>query len=426
MHIRNCIFVLEKLINVFPLVDWSGKVILGRTAKLKDSESREDLKVFVLGYHAKLAQKEKLWQSQINFTGSLPPQPRPARSASPVVSASSGQSKTEVNLDPGAKPFSPRPSTPLATPLSKTAAISEGQPSAAEKLEPTRSSSASAPTPTVAQNESGSKSGPISNTGSSTRASSGKPAGNLPPTEPGPRSAHSDTDNKDKFRSASTNIGEYEPASRQDNTIDRNAGVSRGTTVTAPTDGRELKTGSAKETSTSEEGWASAVTKNPDDPLIKPPTLTEDEDSIRLREFRRSTRSDDHNVNANRRGPHDRNLRSSSVEQPQEPRRPREYPHRNHDNELDARRSNSGSSRSSWVGPGYKSKEEQESSGRDPRDRGGRRWNDPRENEDRGAGRQGSYNYGRRDEYVRREDYPRNEYADARKREENKRRRTNY
>ena len=61
VHIRNCLFVLERLSKVFPHFAWMGKNIMTSNSKVASAETREDLRIRALGYSAMLKRLEPAW-----------------------------------------------------------------------------------------------------------------------------------------------------------------------------------------------------------------------------------------------------------------------------------------------------------------------------------------------------------------------------
>ncbi|KTW25881.1 hypothetical protein T552_03155 [Pneumocystis carinii B80] len=67
MHVRNAIIVLEKISECFPVVAWMGRALKDKVSLIIEQEKREDLKVRVLGYRAKLIKGESKWVSINQF-----------------------------------------------------------------------------------------------------------------------------------------------------------------------------------------------------------------------------------------------------------------------------------------------------------------------------------------------------------------------
>ena len=87
MQIRNALIILAKLTESFPVVRKIGLALEAKVTKLKDEESREDLKVLATRYHAMLQAGKPKWLAEVQVHA-MPKAEGTANSAGPTPPAS--------------------------------------------------------------------------------------------------------------------------------------------------------------------------------------------------------------------------------------------------------------------------------------------------------------------------------------------------
>jgi len=118
MHVRNTLAVLEKLVGLYPLVDFHGAALEEKVALIAGkSETRGDLQIRAQGYHAMLKKSSKSWVTPAKFSS----QPKAQNPLLP--SGSSTPSTTPQSLSPHPAIHGKPQSEPPASSLNPAAPV---------------------------------------------------------------------------------------------------------------------------------------------------------------------------------------------------------------------------------------------------------------------------------------------------------------